>query len=262
VSLGFPPDATSARLISPNAIVILVSIVISYSVHDTAQCKHHRHHPGQLSSSRRLLRSSTASRAASSTRRSSCTSPTTRRWGSSSTTSTARSLLARVHTLRQDTHIDPHFHQRRHRLHVLIIEQVEDTPDVDEVHEAGIEFPVGVAVPEGEPVLPVKMGVAAEHLLVHVLDLCLEALGEARGLANPVVWISLDLGRAWEWWSGSEVVGREEALVLDLAGNPGLDVLDIGRSWEVDWVALGVDPGVGGPIMQLVRFDPNSMMLL
>lgn len=34
-------------------------------------------------------------------------------------------------------------------------------------------------VPEVEPVRPVEMGVAAEHLLVHVLDLWFEALRKA-----------------------------------------------------------------------------------
>jgi hypothetical protein len=206
---------------------------------------HHRHHPVQLSSSRRLLRSSTAGRAPSSTGRSSCASTSSRRRSVPRTTSNARSLLTRVHALWQDTHIDPHLHQRRHWLHVLIIEQIEDASDIGEVNEASVEFAVGVAVPESEPVLPVEVSVAAEHLLVHVLDLRLETLRKAGGLTDPVVWISLDLSRAWEWWSGGEIVGWEEALVLDLARDPCLDMLDVGWSWKVDWVTLGVDPGVG-----------------
>lgn len=81
--------------------------------------------------------------------------------------------------LGQDTLLDPQVDERLHRLRVLLTEQVVKPRDVDEVHETGVELAVAVQVPEGEPVLPVKVGVAAEHLLVHVLDLALEALREA-----------------------------------------------------------------------------------
>ena len=100
-------------------------------------------------------------------------------------------------------------------------------------------------VPEGEPVLPVEVRIAAEHLLEHVLDLVEEALREAGAFARPPVGILLHLARARERWRRREVVGWEDAPVGHFAGDPGLDVLDVDRSWEVDWVALGVDPGVG-----------------
>ena len=89
------------------------------------------------------------------------------------------------------------------------------------------------------------MGVAAEHLLVHVLDLVLEALRKAGCLAEPVVWIGLHFVQARERRGRREVVSREEGLVLDFARDPGLDVLDVGCGWEVDGVAARVDPGVG-----------------
>ena len=55
------------------------------------------------------------------------------------------------------------------------------------MHKASVEFAVAVKIPESEPVLPVEMCVAAEHLLVHVLDLGFESLREAGWLAEPVI---------------------------------------------------------------------------
>ena len=91
--------------------------------------------------------------------------------------------------LGQHTLLHPDVHERLHGLHIFLAQQVVESRHVDEVHEASVEFAVAVQVPESEPVLPVEMCVAAEHLLVHVLDLSLESLREARGLAEPVVWI-------------------------------------------------------------------------
>ena len=95
--------------------------------------------------------------------------------------------------------------------------------------------------------LPVEVGVAAEHLLVHVLDLGVEAGGEAGGLAAPVVvrFGGGDFGGWRERGRGGEVLGGEEFRVLDFAVDPGLDMFDVDGGREVDGVAVDVDPGVG-----------------
>jgi hypothetical protein len=58
--------------------------------------------------------------------------------------------------------------ERLHRLGVLLGEQAVEAADVDEVHEAGVQVAVGGGVPEEQPVRPVEVRVAAEHLLVPV----------------------------------------------------------------------------------------------
>ena len=116
------------------------------------------------------------------------------------------------------------------------------------MHEAGIELAIHVQLPELDPVLPVEVGVAAEHLLVHVLDLGVEAGWEAGGLAAPVV-VRVGGCDFWGWrerGGGGEVLGGEEFRVLDFAVDPGLDVFDVDGGREVDGVAVDVDPGVGG----------------
>jgi hypothetical protein len=81
--------------------------------------------------------------------------------------------------LGQHTLLDPNVDERLHGLHVLLAEQIVESRHVNEVYEASVELAVAVQVPESKPVLPVQVCVAAEHLLVHVLDLGLEALREA-----------------------------------------------------------------------------------
>lgn len=103
-------------------------------------------------------------------------------------------------------------------------------------------------MPEVEPVRPIQVGVAAEHLAVHVLDLALEALWEARGLAEPVVGVVGSLLWVRQGWWGLERSRWEDVLVDDLAADPGLDVLDVGGGWKVDRVAVRVHPGVRGAI--------------
>jgi len=112
------------------------------------------------------------------------------------------------------------------------------------VHETGVKLAVTVQVPEGEPVLPVKVSVAAEHLLVHVLDLAFEALREARWFAEPVVWISGCLSCGWNGRSRSERIHGKERRIQDLAAYPGLDVFDVSWCGERHRFALLVDPGV------------------
>lgn len=113
------------------------------------------------------------------------------------------------------------------------------------MNEARVEVARGIELPEVEPVLPVEVGVAAEHLLVHVLNLMIEAFGEAGCFPAPVVVVRC---RFWGWdlRRRGELIVDEDFRILDLAVDPGLDVLDVHGSWEVDRVAFGVDPGVGG----------------
>jgi len=163
---------------------------------------------------------------------------------------TARAVRRSLHLLDlwQATETHPQVDQRLHRLRILIVNKVEHPADVDEVHKASIQLTVTVSLPEEHPVLPEQVGVAAEHLLVHVANLCLEALWEAGCLAEPVIWVGGLLRRRRGRWGGSEAVGREQRLVLDLAVDPGLDVLDVGRGRKIDWVTVSVDPGVRCPV--------------
>lgn len=113
------------------------------------------------------------------------------------------------------------------------------------MHKASVEFALALEVVEGHPVRPVEVSVAAEHLLVHVLDLGLEALGETRGFAEPVVGVrGLAVGGRDERGCRSEGIRGEEAGIESLAGDPGLYVLHVLSGGEVDWVAVGVDPRV------------------
>ena len=92
--------------------------------------------------------------------------------------------------------------------------------------------------------LPVKMGVAAEHLLVHVLDLAFEALREARWFAEPVVGIGGCLSCGRNGGSRGERVHGEERRIENLAAYPGLNVFNVGGCGEGHRFALLVDPGV------------------
>jgi len=67
-----------------------------------------------------------------------------------------------------------------------------------------------------------------------------------------VVWVVLQLRWTWERRCRGERIGWEDGLVEDLAIDPCLDVLDVRRCWEVDWVAVRVNPGVGGSAEQIV----------
>jgi hypothetical protein len=150
----------------------------------------------------------------------------------------------RLLNLGQNTLLDPQVDERLHRLRVLLTEQVVKPRDVDKVHETGVELAVTVQVPEGEPVLPVKVGVAAEHLLVHVLDLALEALREARWFAEPVVGIGGSLGCGWNGRSRGKRIHGEERRIKDLAADPGLNMFDVGGCRERHRFALLIDPGI------------------
>lgn len=143
---------------------------------------------------------------------------------------------------------DPDLNQRRHGLDICVGEQAVDATDVDEVDEAGVELSGDAEMVEVEPVRPVEVSVAAEHLFVHVLDFRLEGAREARGLAKPGVRVGRELRRAWKWWGALVGSGWEDAFVLNLASDPSLDVLDVRHGWDVDGVAVDVDPGVDGAV--------------
>lgn len=155
------------------------------------------------------------------------------RWrsgGSGSRSSSRRSGDISVHThLGYVATGNPQVDEWLHGLGVLFGEQAEDSADIDEVDEAGVEMGVRAQIPELQPVLPVEVGVDAKHLLVHHLDFCLEALREARALAQPVIWIVRNLLRIGERRSSLKVVGWQKALILNFASHPCLDVLDVGR---------------------------------
>ena len=92
--------------------------------------------------------------------------------------------------------------------------------------------------------LPVEMSVATEHLLVHVLDLALEALWEARRLAEPVVGVGGRLGCRWDGRSRGEWIHGEEGRIENLAADPRLNMFDVGGCRERHRFALLVNPGV------------------
>lgn len=114
------------------------------------------------------------------------------------------------------------------------------------MHEARVELTVSAEVPEVEPMGPVEVGVAAEHLLIHVLDLSLEPLRKTGRLAEPVVGVVGHVLRVRQRWWSLERVGWEKVLVEDLAADPSLDVLDVRWGRQVDWVAVRVHPRVRG----------------
>lgn len=160
------------------------------------------------------------------------------------TRSRANATSLRLLNLRQNALLHPQVHKRLHWLSIFLAQQVVQTSDVNKVNEASVELAVTVEIPEGEPVLPVQVCVAAEHLLVHVLDLSLEALREAGRLAEPVVGVGLCLCLGWNSGSGSEGVHREQGSVENFAADPGLNVFDVSRGRKRHRVAILVDPGV------------------
>ena len=101
-------------------------------------------------------------------------------------------------------------------------------------------------------------------MLVHILDLVLEALRKARRFTEPVIGILFEVCGAREWWCRGEVVRGEDGLVLNFTVNPGLDVFDVGWCREVDWIAFRVYPGVRRPVhlrQSLTRRWPSIEIL-
>lgn len=109
-----------------------------------------------------------------------------------------------------------------------------------------------VNVPEGvQPVRVVQVGVASEHLLHDALAVFIERLGEAAGLANPLLsgssaGAACFIDRKGVWYTGN-LFRREHDRVVNLADNPFLNTVD-----ELGGRDLGgttVDqPGVGQAI--------------
>lgn len=112
----------------------------------------------------------------------------------------SRGALRILH-LGKHTGTNPDIDERTHWLDVALAEQVVHQSDIDKVHEASVELAFALEIIESHPVTPVEVGVAAKHLLVHVLDLGLKALGEAGGFAEPMVGVGgLGVGGGDEGW--------------------------------------------------------------
>ena len=180
----------------------------------------------------------------SNTRRTSCTVTTSTFRSGARTSLSWCSAFERLYRW-QYTLLDPDVHQWLHGLHVLLVEQTVEPSDIDEMDKAGVQVARHAKLPKVEPVLPEEMCIAAEHLLIHVLDLVLEALWEAGGLAAPVVRVHHHGFGVWDLGCGGELVADEDFRVLNLAIDPGLDVFDVHWCRQVDRIAFGVDPGVG-----------------
>ena len=87
---------------------------------------------------------------------------------------------------RQKRLSNPKLNERLHRLHVLLPDEVEELPDIDEVDEARVQFLVRVEIPERIHPMPViQMGVAAHHLPVDASNVLFKVLGEPRSLTQP-----------------------------------------------------------------------------
>lgn len=147
----------------------------------------------------------------------------------------------------QFTTRNPQVYQWLHRLGVFVRQKVEESPHVDEVNEARVQLTGHVEIPDRQPMLPEQMRIAAEHLLVHVLEFALKVLWEARCATKPEVWV-FALLCGWKWLHALEIACGKQGFVLDLAGDPRLDVLDVGWGWEVDGIAVRIDPGVGDTV--------------
>jgi len=103
--------------------------------------------------------------------------------------SARRHSLHSCHLLHLRQHALPHpqINQWLHGLRVLLREQTVQPSAVDEVHEARVELAVAARVPEEEPVLPVEVGVAAEHLLVPYKKRHVSACDRKKGRLGGVV---------------------------------------------------------------------------
>lgn len=112
------------------------------------------------------------------------------------------------------------------------------------MQEVRVELAVDIVVPEYDPMRMVDVGIATEHLFVHVLDLVLVTLWKSRRFPDPAVCIFGCLLNGRKLIPRGKVAGGENGLVLALARNPGLNVLHIRGSWQIDRVAVGINPVV------------------
>jgi hypothetical protein len=178
-----------------------------------------------------------------------------------------RRILLACHR-RQQALLAPQINQRLHGLNLLVAEQVEQLAHVDEVDKARVELLVRIDVPEGlEPMAVVNVRIAPHHLAINTLDVALERLGKARGLAEPVTarqlgQRSVDAGWA-EGLGGSAAAGKgargvgcggdgdgggvsgEDVWVVDLADDPFLDEVDVLDGGDLDGLLLVVEPRIG-----------------
>lgn len=139
---------------------------------------------------------------------------------------------------------DPDIDEWLHWLGVLVRQQSIETANICEVDETSVELSICIDIPEDQPVSPVQVCIASEHLLVHVLNFGLKALGKARGLAEPVVAVCCNLSGIGQCWCGCEGVCWEQRWVEDLAVDPGLNVTNVRWSRKIHWVPILVDPSI------------------
>lgn len=170
--------------------------------------------------------------------------------------------------------------QRLHWLHLLVRDELVVLGDGDKVHEAHVQDVVLVEVPEWvQPVRVVQVGIATEHLLHDTLAVLVECLGEATGLANPLVCRCATRGR----WAGGvggsgggcsstvgishrgsfrgavDLLGWEHDWVVDLADDPLLDAVDELRGGNFGCTAVH-QPGVGQPI-EVIFVSPQPQII-
>lgn len=123
------------------------------------------------------------------------------------------------------------------------------------MQEVRVQLAVDVVVPEYDPMRMVDVGIAAEHLFVHVLNLILVTLGKSRRFADPAVCIFGCLLNGRKLIPRRKVAGGENGLVLALARNPGLDMLHIRGSWQVYRVTVGVNPVVEDAVHSFSAYE-------
>lgn len=166
--------------------------------------------------------------------------------------------------------------QRLHWLHLLVRDELVVLGDGDKVHEAHVQDVVLVEVPEWvQPVRMVQVGVATEHLLHDTLAVLIECLGEAAGLANPLVcrcatrgsWVggirgsgggcsgTVGISHRGGFRGTVHLLGGEHDWVMDLADDPLLDAVDELRRGNLGCAAVH-QPSVGQPV-RVIAVSPQ-----
>lgn len=161
--------------------------------------------------------------------------------GNTTTSSSARIWLAPVTARKRlggdSLLFNEEIDQWLHRLHLFVRNKLVIFGDCNKMYETHVKDVVFINVPERvQPMCMVQMGVATEHLLHDSLTVFVKCLGEATGLANPLL---TRRDRARTGGAGArdlmeregirqavDLVGGEHNGVVDLADNPFLDTVD------------------------------------
>ena len=178
-----------------------------------------------------------------------------------------RRHLLGLHSRGQESLLRPQIDQGLHRLDLLIANQPKQPSNVDEMDKARVQLLVRAHVPERlQPVPVVDVRVAPHHLPVDALDVTLEGLREAGGLAEPFAAGELrqrsverrrgeGLRCAVSWSCGAGGVGAgvdvrgsgvcgEDGRVVDFADDPFLHQVDVLDGGDFDGFLVVVKPGV------------------